>query len=66
MKILPIALISAILVAAAPAEAARICRNSHDRDFHCHRVLAPRINFHKKHPIKILRCRGHHGRFNNC
>ncbi len=67
MKILPIAavVISALLFTAAPADA-RTCANSHGKDFHCHRLLKPRINFHKKHPIKILRCRGHVGKLNKC
>lgn len=51
----------------APAEAARICRNSHGRYFKCHRALAPRINLKAKHPVEVLRCRNHrHGRFNRC
>jgi hypothetical protein len=29
-------------------------------------VLAPRINLKAKHPVKVVRCRGHHGRFNKC
>jgi hypothetical protein len=66
MKILPIAaLISAVLFTAAPADA-RTCENTHGKDFHCHKVLAPRINFHRHHPIKVERCRAHKGRFNNC
>ena len=53
------------LASAAPADA-RMCRNSHGHYFRCHKVIAPRINFKAKHPIKIQRCRGQHGRFNNC
>ncbi len=49
----------------APAEA-RVCRNSHGRVFKCHKVVAPRINLKDRHPVKVERCRGHKGRFNNC
>lgn len=49
----------------APAEA-RLCRNSHGKVFKCHKVIAPRINLKAKHPVKVQRCRGHVGRFNNC
>ena len=59
------ALVCASIAAAAPADA-RMCRNSHGQHFRCHKVLAPRINLRDKHPIKIARCRGHAGRFNNC
>ena len=66
MKILAAAaLVSAVLMASAPVDA-RTCANSHGKEFHCHRLLKPRINFHKKHPIKILRCRAHHGKLNQC
>ena len=58
-------LIAVTLAGVAPAEA-RMCRNSHGRHFMCHKVLAPRINFHAKHPVKVERCRGHVGRFNDC
>ncbi|WP_267419147.1 hypothetical protein [Sphingomonas sp. GC_Shp_1] len=49
----------------APAEA-RMCRNSHGKHFRCHKVVAPRINPKAKHPVKIQRCRGKVGQFNNC
>jgi hypothetical protein len=64
-KAIAAAAIITVLASAAPADA-RVCRNSHGRVFHCHKVLAPRINFKAKHPIKVTRCRGHTGRFNNC
>jgi hypothetical protein len=48
-----------------PADA-HVCRNSHGHRFGCHKVFAPRINLKARHPIKIQRCRGHSGRFNNC
>ena len=66
MKIMTMAAgLAAALMVAGPVEA-RTCENSHGRDFHCHRLFKPRINFHKRHPIKILRCRAHHGKLNRC
>jgi hypothetical protein len=65
-KTIVAAALVAVLASSAPAEAAHVCRNSHGKAFNCHKVVAPRINFHKKHPIKIQRCRGDKGRFNNC
>ena len=59
------ALVFAGVATALPAEA-RVCRNSHGKAFICHKVVAPRINFKAKHPIKLQRCRGHVGRYNNC
>lgn len=59
------ALVCAGVTAAVPAEA-RVCRNSHGRLFNCHKVVAPRVNLKARHPVKIQRCRGHVGRFNNC
>ena len=59
------ALACMILADAAPADA-HVCRNSHGQRFGCHKVLAPRINLKARHPIKIQRCRGHSGRFNDC
>ncbi len=59
------ALVGASILSVGPAEA-KICRDSHGERFHCHHVFAPRINFHDRHPIKVIRCRGHVGRFNNC
>ena len=49
----------------APANA-RVCRNSHGRRFVCHKVVAPRVNLKARHPVKVQRCRGQIGRFNNC
>lgn len=64
------AIAAAMLVTVAagsvmPAEA-RVCRNSHGSHFRCHKVVAPRINLKARHPIKVQRCRGHQGKFNNC
>jgi|GEM_PF-1835438 len=59
------ALVCVSIASVAPAEA-RVCRNSHGRVFPCHKVLAPRVNLKAKHPIKVERCRGNGGRFNNC
>lgn len=59
------ALICAGVASAVPADA-RMCRNSHGHMFRCHKVVAPRINLKAHHPVKIERCRGHVGRFNNC
>lgn len=59
------ALVAFSAASIAPAEA-RVCRNSHGRVFKCHKVVAPRINLKARHPVKIERCRGHKGRFNNC
>lgn len=59
------ALICVAVAGGSPADA-RVCRNSHGRRFHCHKVVAPRINLKARHPIKVQRCRGHVGRFNNC
>jgi len=59
------ALVCVSIAGLAPAEA-RVCRNSRDKHFHCHKVVAPRINLKAKHPVKIQRCRGHVGKFNNC
>lgn len=53
----------ATLGASAPAEA-KVCRNSHGKVFKCHGVLAPRINLKAHHPVKVVRCRGHVGKFN--
>lgn len=60
-----VALVCVTLAGVAPAEA-RMCRNSHGKHFHCHKVVAPRVNLKAKHPVKVERCRGHMGRFNNC
>uniref|UniRef100_UPI0035C946F2 hypothetical protein n=1 Tax=uncultured Sphingomonas sp. TaxID=158754 RepID=UPI0035C946F2 len=63
------ALAAALLVCAsavsvsAPADA-KVCRNSHGKVFKCHGVLAPRINLKAHHPVKVVRCRGHVGKFN--
>lgn len=59
------ALVCVSVASITPAEA-RVCRNSHGRRFHCHRVVAPRVNLKARHPVKVARCRGHIGRFNNC
>jgi hypothetical protein len=59
------ALLSVLVVSAAPADA-KVCRNSHGRAFPCHGVVAPRINLKAKHPVKVVRCRGHVGKFNKC
>jgi len=59
------ALVCVSIASIAPADA-HVCRNSHGRHFGCHKVIAPRINLKAKHPIKIQRCRGQNGRFNNC
>ena len=59
------ALLCASVATVAPADA-RVCRNSHGRRFACHKVVAPRINLKAKHPVKVQRCRGQVGRFNNC
>lgn len=48
-----------------PAEA-KVCRNSHGKIFKCHSVVAPRVNLKARHPVKVVRCRGHVGKFNNC
>jgi len=64
-KIAVAALVFVNIATIAPAEA-RVCRNSHGRHFICHKVIAPRINLKAKHPVKVERCRGHIGRFNNC
>ncbi len=48
-----------------PADA-KVCRNSHGRHFPCHSVVAPRVNLKARHPVKVVRCRGHIGKFNNC
>ena len=65
-KLLAAAILACVTIGSvAPAEA-RTCRNSHGRHFKCHKVVAPRINLKAKHPIKIARCRGHVGKFNNC
>lgn len=53
-------------VAGATSADARVCRNSHGKRFHCHKVVAPRINLKAKHPVKVQRCRGQVGRFSNC
>lgn len=58
-------LITVAGVGATPSDA-RVCRNSHGRHFKCHKVVAPRINLKAHHPVKIQRCRGHQGKFNNC
>ncbi len=58
-------LVCATVVSVTPADA-KVCRNSHGKVFHCHGVLAPRINLNKRHPVKVVRCRGHVGKFNNC
>lgn len=59
------AFVCASIAIAVPAEA-RTCRNSHGKLFKCHKVVAPRVNLKAKHPVKIERCRGQVGRFNNC
>lgn len=59
------ALLIATVAGIAPLEA-KVCRNSHGRRFPCHHVLAPRVNTHDRHPVKVVRCRGHIGKFNNC
>ena len=65
MKTLTIvALLSSVLLASAPADA-RSCRNSHGRHFHCHRVIKPRINFHRHPAIRIGQCRAHRGPADN-
>ncbi len=59
------ALVCVAVAGVAPAEA-RVCRNSHGKVFPCHKVVAPRVNLKAKHPIKVERCRGEVGKFNNC
>lgn len=59
------ALVCVSVASVAPAEA-RVCRNSHGKHFKCHKVVAPRVNLKAKHPVKLERCRGHVGQFNNC
>jgi hypothetical protein len=59
------ALVCLSVASVAPAEA-RMCRNSHGKHFRCHKVVAPRVHLKAKHPVKVERCRGHVGRFNNC
>lgn len=63
--IIAVALVCASVAGLAPAEA-RVCRNSHGKHFPCHKVVAPRVNLKAKHPVKVQRCRGHVGKFNNC
>lgn len=58
-------LVCASFVSLSAAEA-RVCRNSHGKHFHCHKVVAPRVNLKARHPVKLQRCRGHVGKFNNC
>lgn len=59
------ALLCVSVASVAPADA-RVCRNSNGRRLTRHKVVAPRINLKAKHPVKLQRCRGHVGRFNNC
>jgi hypothetical protein len=58
-------LLCVTVVSTAPADA-KVCRNSHGRRFPCHGVLAPRVNLKARHPVKVVRCRGHVGKFNKC
>ena len=63
--IVAVALMCVSVAGLAPAEA-RVCRNSHGKRFHCHKVVAPRVNLKARHPVKVERCRGHIGKFNDC
>lgn len=58
-------LVCVTAVSVTPAEA-KVCRNTHGKIFKCHSVLAPRVNLKARHPVKVVRCRGHVGKFNNC
>ena len=58
-------LLCAGAVSATPAFA-KVCHNSHGKAFNCHKLVKPRINLHKKHPVKIVRCRADRGKLNNC
>ena len=58
-------LVCTVAVSVERAEA-KVCRNSHGKVFKCHGVVAPRINLKAHHPIKVVRCRGHVGKFNRC
>ena len=59
------ALVCVATLATASVDA-KICTNSHGRHFPCHGVLAPRVNLKARHPVKVVRCRGHVGKFNRC
>lgn len=66
LKVIAAAAVICVSIAGvAPAEA-RVCRNSHGKQFHCHKVVAPRVNLKARHPVKVERCRGQVGRFNKC
>ncbi|WP_242137133.1 hypothetical protein [Sphingomonas sp. TREG-RG-20F-R18-01] len=66
MKTFAAAILVTVAAASAMPAEARVCRNSHGRVFKCHKVVAPRINLKAHHPVKVERCRGHKGKFNNC
>ncbi|UAK23184.1 hypothetical protein [Sphingomonas nostoxanthinifaciens] len=66
LKAIAAAVLVCVSVASVTPAEARVCRNSHDKHFHCHKVVAPRVNLKAKHPVKVERCRGQVGRFNNC
>jgi hypothetical protein len=65
-KAIAVATLVCVTAMSVTPAAARTCRNSHGRYFKCHGVVAPRINLKAKHPVKVVRCRGHKGRFNKC
>lgn len=65
-KTLSTAVLMCVAIAGVVPAEARTCRNSHGKHFRCHKVVAPRINLKAKHPVKVQRCRGQVGRFNNC
>lgn len=59
---LMIALAGVGVTSALPAQA-KVCR-TYVRGHHvkCHKAFRPSINLHRKHPVKVVRCRsGGHG-----
>lgn len=56
---------AAVTITAMPAEA-KVCRTYYKgHRVYCHKAFRPSINLHRRHPIKVVRCRNY-GRNVNC
>ncbi|MDH7974376.1 hypothetical protein QH494_19475 [Sphingomonas sp. AR_OL41] len=64
--VLMIALAGIAVTAAIPAQAKVCYTYRHGHRVKCHTAFRPSINFHRKHPVKIVRCRTRAGHNVKC
>jgi hypothetical protein len=58
--------LAGVAVTSAPASA-KVCR-TYSRGHHvkCHKAVRPSVNFNRKHPVKVVRCRTRTGHNVKC